>query len=191
MQTNGWFVEGPEEIGAVKDLDAMSDRAAAIVIAALVELRLSLAIKSRLQHDQVIIDRMFRASGPLGSFACKIDLAFLIDVITKAAHGDLMVFKKIRNDFAHQLHALDFSAAGIKKECQRLKLIETYVTDIEGADARDGLGGPSPRHYQTTLQVYDYATHIANPRGRYVLTGQLFVAALDPNDFQKMMPPYL
>lgn len=187
MQTNGWFVEGPEEIAAVKDLDAMSDRAAAIVIAALVELRLSLAIKSRLQQDQVIIDRMFRASGPLGSFACKIDLAFLIEVITKEAHRDLVVFKNIRNDFAHQLHALDFSAASIEKECQRLKLIETQVTDIEDAEADDKAG----HHYQTTMQVYDYAAHIANPRGRYVLTGRLFVAALDPNDFRRMLPPYL
>jgi DNA-binding MltR family transcriptional regulator len=190
MQTNGWFVEGPEEIAAVKDLDAMSDRAAAIVIATLVELRLSLAIKYRLQQDQVIIDRMFRPSGPLGSFACKIDLAFLMEVITKEAHRDLVVFKNIRNDFAHHLHALDFSAANIKKECQRFKLIETHVTEFEGADAPDK-NTRTPRHYQTTLEVYDYAAHITNPRGRYVLTGRLFVAALDPNDFRKMVPPYL
>ena len=58
MQTDGWFVEGPEEIAAVKDLEVMSDRAAAIVIAALVEQRLSSAIKSRLQQDQTIIDRL-------------------------------------------------------------------------------------------------------------------------------------
>ena len=190
MQTNGWFVEGPEEIAAVKDLDAISDRAAAIVIAALVELRLSLAIKSQLQQHKVVIDRTFRASGPLGSFAPKIDLALLMEVITKEAHSDLVIFKNIRNNFAHQLHALDFSAASIKKECQRLKLIETQVADIEDVDADDRLGGP-PHHYQTTLQVFDYAAHMADPRGRYVLTGRLFVAALDPKDFRKLVPPYL
>lgn len=190
MQTNGWFVEGPEEIAAVKDLDAMSDRAAAIVIAALVELRLSLAIKSRLQQDQVIIDRTFRVSGPLGSFAPKIDLAFLMEVISKEAHSDLVIFKNIRNEFAHQLHALDFSAASINKECQRFKLIETQVADIEEADAHDKLSGP-PHYYQSMLQVSDYAAHIADPRGRYVLTGRLFVASLDPKDFRKLVPPYL
>jgi hypothetical protein len=167
----------------------MSDRAAAIVIAALIELRLSLAIKSRLQQDQAIIDRTFRVSGSLGSFAPKIDLAFLMEVITKEAHTDLVTFKNIRNDFAHQLHALDLSAASIKKDCQRLKLIEMQVADIEEAEAHERLSKPS--HHRMTLQVSDYAAHIADPRGRYVLTGRLFVAALDPQDFRKTAPPYL
>ena len=135
LQTNGWFVEGPDEIAAVKDLDGMSDRAAAIVAAALVETRLSLALKSRLQQDKAVVERMFRASGPLGSFATKIDLAFLMDLISKEAHSDLVIFKSIRNDFAHQLHALDFSAERIKSDCYRLRLIETQVDDIDDPKA--------------------------------------------------------
>ena len=132
---------------------------------------------------------MFRPSGPLGSFAAKIDLAFLMELISKEAHRDLVIFKTIRNNFAHQLHALDFSAESIKKECDRLKLIETQVADIEDPNADDKLTGPP--HYQTTLQVYDYAKHIAVPRGRYILTGRLFIAALDPKDLRKLVTPWL
>lgn len=188
LQTHGWFVEGPEEIAAVKDLDAMSDRAAAIVAATLVETRLSLALKSRLQQDQAVVERMFRPSGPLGSFAAKIDLAFLTDLISKEAHRDLVIFKSIRNNFAHQLHALDFFAERIKKECHRLRLIETQVADIEDPKADQILG--KPPYYQMMLQVYDYATHLADPRGRYILTGRLFVAALDFKD-RRLVSPWL
>jgi hypothetical protein len=53
---DGWLIEGPEELAAVKDLDTMSDRAASIVVATLVEVRLSSAIKSWFRHDEALFD---------------------------------------------------------------------------------------------------------------------------------------
>jgi hypothetical protein len=185
MQTDGWFVESPEELAAVKDLDAVSDRAAAIVVATLVDLRLTLAIKSMLQQHEKIFDRMFRTSGPLGSFASKIDLALLMDLITQEAHRDLVNLKNIRNAFAHQLHAINFSSDHIKSLCHRFTLIEKQVGDIEGSD--QPIKGP----YSFYLHVSDYAKLIADPRGRYILTGRFFVAGLDPEMVSNQVTPWM
>jgi hypothetical protein len=187
-QMHGWFVEGPEELGAVKDLDAMSDRAAAIVVATLVELRLSLAIRSKLRQDEPLVDRMFRPSGPLGSFGSKIDLAFLMDLVGKEAHRDLSILKAIRNDFAHQLVAMEFTSDKIASQCGRFKLIETQVADIEDKAERCGV---PPHYYSFFLHVSDYHALLAHPRGRYILTARLFVAGLDPKLVSRQPPPWI
>ena len=98
----GWFVETIEEQQAIEEMEATSDRAAAIVIASLVESRLTSALQTAMADAPSIKNDFFRSSGALGSFAAKIDLALLTGLLTEDAHKDLNTMRCIRNVFAHR-----------------------------------------------------------------------------------------
>ena len=50
--TRGWFVETEEELAAIDEMESASDRTAAIVIASLVEARLTNSLLADLNHDE-------------------------------------------------------------------------------------------------------------------------------------------
>jgi hypothetical protein len=51
--------------------------------------------------------------------------------------------------------------------------------------------GVPPHYYNFFLHVSDYETLLAHPRGRYILTGRLFVAGLDANELSKQVTPWM
>jgi DNA-binding MltR family transcriptional regulator len=129
--TRGWFVETENELSAIDEMESASDRTAAIVIASLVESRLTNTLQAGLHHDEAIVERLFRPSGPLGSFSAKIDLACLMGAISNDAYRDLIILKNIRNIFAHQFKSASFGEQRIRDLCRNFRLIETMICDIE------------------------------------------------------------
>ncbi len=168
----GWYVEGEEQEASVRELEGSSDRTAAIVATTFVEGRLTAVVKARLAQEPRILDELFRTSGPLGSLSTKIDLALLIDVISKDAHHDLTIMKNIRNVFAHDLRSVSFEAQKIRCLCQNIKLIETLVRPMN--DDTWHPGAP------LMLQITNYPDCLNNPRDRFLTAARLFVAALSP-----------
>jgi hypothetical protein len=105
-----------------------SDRVLAIVGGAILEDGLQNAIKSRLRPPKSgvtggsssrggttprpdIRDRLFRSDGPLGSFAPKIDLGYLLYMFDEQTRNAMHGIVRIRNLFAHQLD-ITFSSSG-------------------------------------------------------------------------------
>jgi DNA-binding MltR family transcriptional regulator len=170
--TRGWFVESNEELAATAEMESASDRTAAIVIASLVETRLTNTLQAGLHHDDEIVERLFRPSGPLGSFSAKVDLARLMGAISQDAYCDLLIIKDVRNIFAHQLKAASFEEQRVASLCRNFRLIETMVCDME--EEAPPMKDP-PFIFKTTFHRRELST----PRGRYTLTGRLFVAGLD------------
>src|SRR5437870_4238944 len=103
-----WLSGSDDESKAIAALENDSDRAASIVAATIVEGRLERAIKCRLHPRKSETEEFFRPSGPLGSFAIKIKLAYLMGIFGDQAYRDLITLKEIRNSFAHHLDILDF-----------------------------------------------------------------------------------
>jgi DNA-binding MltR family transcriptional regulator len=168
----GWFVETVEEQQAVEEMEATSDRAAAIVIASLVESRLTSVLQAAMVDVPSIKKDFFRSSGPLGSFAAKIDLALLTGLLTEEAHKDLHTMRRIRNEFAHELAPIQFDTnAQVRQLAQNFILIEKMVGPIEVEQPALG--------FTFGMRVADYGLLTSLPRGRYMLTGRLFVAGLD------------
>lgn len=117
-----WIFLTKDEYLAIQEIqETKSDRATAIVAAAIVEERLTAAIKSKLHRDKTIVNHIFRTSGPLGSFSAKIDLGFLIGLYSKEAHSDFEIIKDVRNEFAHRVHAISFSSPRIYDLCKNFK----------------------------------------------------------------------
>lgn len=168
----GWFVETIEEQQAIEEMEATSDRAAAIVIASLVEDRLTSALQAAIADAPSIKKDFFRSSGPLGSFAAKIDLALLLDLLTEDARNDLNTMRRIRNAFAHELKPTQFDTNDqIRQLAENFVLIEKRMCSIDSEEAPGG--------FAFAMKVTDYELLKSLPRGRYMLTGRLFVAGID------------
>src|SRR5258708_4165837 len=109
---------------AFEQLTNDSDRAVSLVAAAIVEQRLEEVIKFWFEKDAKIQEKLFQPSGALGSFSVKIDLAYLMGIITSAGLDDLARMKNIRNDFAHKLDIAVFKLPTVADRCSNLTLVE-------------------------------------------------------------------
>src|SRR5262250_3050373 len=98
MPTPHWTVTSPQDMDVIIELNrGASDRAIGIIAAGLVEIHLTNLIKSAFIDDTVAQDRMFNsANSPLGSFAAKIRLAYLMGMISEELHKELDNMRHIR-----------------------------------------------------------------------------------------------
>lgn len=154
----------PMDVEAFLQIRDDSDRAAGIVAGAMVEARLVEAIRSRMRSDRRDITKgLFEPEGALGAFGAKIDLAYLLDLLSDDAFNDLNDIKKVRNKFAHRHDVLSFEASGIRELCARLRLVVRHTGPLGHAKT-----GPVPS--------FGYSNHselISQPRFRYVTTSQI------------------
>jgi hypothetical protein len=90
-----YYGKGEKRIGPnpFEQVEFDSDRAAGIVAGSIAELRLEQALRSRLRTGEKKIEllllNLFRPSGALGPFSTKVDLAYLMGVLSDDAHKDL------------------------------------------------------------------------------------------------------
>jgi hypothetical protein len=59
-------------------------------------------------------------NAPLGAFSARIDLAYLMGLVSKRAHRELHLIRKIRNEFAHAYVRLTFEDPKIANWCREL-----------------------------------------------------------------------
>ena len=85
------------------EMEGESERAAAIVGTAWVEETLDAALASFLRPHAEASKRLFSVSGPLATFAAKIDLACMIGMVSSAIRADLHSIREVRNEFAHRI----------------------------------------------------------------------------------------
>jgi hypothetical protein len=151
------------------DIDESGDRAAAIVAAAFVEDQLAIALKKRLHQDDKIMDDTFRSSGPLGSFAAKINLAFLIGLCSKEACRELHTIRAIRNEFAHSGLTRDFNSTRVRDLANNLTFWNKWKITIAPADEGDD---PKP--------VFESGEkdRPTTPRQHYIKACQMFLTCL-------------
>jgi len=83
--------------------------------------RLSELIRLNLVDHNEVIESLFGAMRPLGTFSARIDMAFAMGLIGPAGRRDLHLIRKIRNDFGHVAGFLDFSQPGIASRCLELR----------------------------------------------------------------------
>lgn len=173
----GWFVENAEERAAVDEMEANPDRPAAIVMASLVETRLTLALDAVMEDHPNIKKDIFRPSGPLGSFSAKTDIALLFGFISPDAYRDLVLLRRIRNEFAHKLAPITFDTEPIKSMTTNFTLFQKQICHLHAKEEPTGV--------RFILKMSEYDLLCGLPRGRYMMTARLFVAGLDNTIRQK------
>lgn len=134
-----WPLLENDEYDAVADMECnQSDRATAIVCAALLEDRLSTAIRMKCVQDKKVIDQFFRSAGPLGSFSAKSDLGYLLGLFSKEVYTDLYYVRQIRNEFAHKMKTRSFATQRIADLCRNFKSHKRNFT-VEVVDKKIGI----------------------------------------------------
>lgn len=129
MDANSEEARHYREIALIAELNGESDRACAVVGAAWVEESLQQAIESVLHPHEKARERLFAGTGPLGTFAAKIDLACVFGFMTDAIRSDLEAIRRIRNEFAHLVvhrdtHArVTFASESIAHRCLALRSV--------------------------------------------------------------------
>lgn len=119
-------VPPPADVKLILDgLDSETDRAAALVSAALLDTALERLIRHSLKRkDSELNNQLFQQRGPLGDFYSKIIVASAFGVISEALAGELTIVRNIRNVFAHATTNLLFATPQIKNEIKRSRLLK-------------------------------------------------------------------
>lgn len=86
-----------------------SDRGAVILSGSILELGLRELLLKRLIDSTNNNDSLFKIYGPLNTFDAKIELSFRLGLIKKTIRDQLLKFKAIRNDFAHQVESISLN----------------------------------------------------------------------------------
>jgi mannitol operon repressor len=153
----------------IAEIEGGSDRAAAIVAAAFVEDHLATALQRRMRENAKIVAELFRSSGPLGSFSAKIDMAFLLGLITEEAHKELHAIRAIRNLFAHTLGKLSFNSGRI------LNLSNNLVYADNGSVT---FFPPGITDFCLFLLPKSDSDKLLEPRTRFIRACEFFIGAL-------------
>ena len=109
-QSQEWFDEFQNE----------TDRGAALLGAAFADAVLETTLRAFFVDDEEQADFLLNVTQPLGGFGSRIRLAYCLGLITKSQFSDLLNIAKIRNEFAHRIHSLDFSSPEITALCANL-----------------------------------------------------------------------
>lgn len=85
-----------------------TDRGAALVGAALLDQQLLDLLQSHLLDKRESKELLLGGTAPLGTFSSRIKAAYCLGLISELEHKELQLVRKIRNEFAHHVHGLDF-----------------------------------------------------------------------------------
>jgi hypothetical protein len=184
-----WNTRSNKDHAAVDEIEAGSDRAAGVIAYMIVDSLLSDALRTELHRDDSDYSRKVRHSifdpalGAAGPFTVKVDLAYLLGFFTQDAHHDLKTMGKIRNLFAHYTEHNTFDTESIKTRCSNLKLVDERVSRPVMFSRNPATGETWPMdatglvRNKISLHLVDRENAISTPRGRYITTAKLFIAA--------------
>jgi len=102
-------------------LGSETDRGCALTAAAYLDAELQSLLRNYLVDDADVAEHLFAPDRPLGSFAGRIDLAYMLGLIPRLAARDLHLIRKIRNDFAHEPWNVSFETPVIASRCRELR----------------------------------------------------------------------
>jgi len=117
-----------------KELESESDRAAAVLSAAYLDLQLfhllsAFLVDNSRERGELLGNEYSGGDKPLGTFSARIRASYCLGLIGEIEHHDLDLIRRIRNEFAHQLHGLTFESDQIKGRCIELHVPMHVVSD--------------------------------------------------------------
>src|SRR5215510_11720035 len=178
-----WVFHDDGERDAVMELPYLSDRAAAIVAATLLDNHVTNVLKEELKHgDDKVLGELLRGRGPIGAFANRIRVIYALGLITKQGYEDLRAINRIRNLFAHNSSVRTFDHEQVKSLCMSLKVIDSLVME---ADSQIREGQPSP-----LFTLPGASEELRNVRSRYFIAIGAYSMALHTVRLFEPQSPY-
>jgi DNA-binding MltR family transcriptional regulator len=103
-----------------KSLNVETDRGCALMAAAFLDSELDRLLRSLLVEDGQIINELLGQGKPIGTFSSRIDLCFLLGLISPLSRRDFHLVRKIRNVFGHTHLPIGFDDQSIANRCREL-----------------------------------------------------------------------
>lgn len=163
---------------------AESDRACAVLGAALLDARLESLYGRRLRNAK---EELLSSNGPLGTFSARIRVARALAWIDEDVRFDLDQVRSIRNEFAHNVdHELSFSNQSITDKCRTLRVAQVLLDANEHAAAT-----PHPNFGADVIRAMGAV--FKPPRQRFEITVEMIAQHLDelPADASEYNGPIL
>jgi DNA-binding MltR family transcriptional regulator len=119
------------------EFEKETDRAAVILAGSIADELLRTLLAARLVPVTSSCDELFDgANAPLGTFSSRIEMAYRVGQISVKFARDLHLIRKIRNEFAHNIHGCSFEDARVRSR----------VTELSNSH---GIIQRAPYHYPT------------------------------------------
>jgi DNA-binding MltR family transcriptional regulator len=135
------------------ELAGQSDRACGIVAAAMLETLLEQILRKRFVPGTS--DDLFVTYGPLSTFSAKVNACAALGLITASERRELHTIRRIRNDFAHDLHKSSFDQDPIGSHVKQLSLSRSELI---------GRATSSRRDFEAAVMVL-LGFHVVAPQG--------------------------
>jgi DNA-binding MltR family transcriptional regulator len=103
-----------------KSLDAETDRGCGLMAAAFLDTELDRLLRSVLVEDDKVANELLDQSKPVGTFSSRIDLCYLLGLISPLSRRDFHLVRKIRNAFGHTHLPIGFGGKGTANRCREL-----------------------------------------------------------------------
>jgi DNA-binding MltR family transcriptional regulator len=120
-------------------LKAESDRGMVLISTGYIEEQLKKILLAYFVDDPALRSLVEGGSAPLGAFSARITTSYALGLISKAEHDDLHILRRIRNDFAHNIHA-SFETQSIMDRC---KLLQSKAHDYTSVELGEVIVAPS------------------------------------------------
>ena len=103
------------------EFEKETDRAAVIVAASMLDELLRTLLVAKLVPVSSSSDELFDGSNaPLGTFSARIEIAYRTGLVSVKFARDLHLVRRIRNDFAHNIHGASFDDTRVKQRISEL-----------------------------------------------------------------------
>lgn len=117
----------------VREFGDESNRGAALVAAALLDLNLEDLLRTFMIDDPVEVEYLL-GSG-LQSYGARIRVAYALGLVSDDEANDLRVIQSVRNYFAHNLH-VTFEAEVVQVQLERLRLLRQVLPEARRLSPR-------------------------------------------------------
>ena len=119
----------------LKEFSKESDRASVIVAASIFDDALLSLLKQHLVPNAASTDELFDGTNaPLATFSSKIVFAHRLGLISAPFARNLHLIRKIRNEFAHNIHGGTFEDSGVKSRVMELYKSQSYKNKGTGGN---------------------------------------------------------
>lgn len=115
--------------GFLAEFTNESDRATAVLGAAMLDECLNRLLTAFFVSDKAQVESLLDSERPLGTFGSRISAAYCMGPISTKEFETLRHIKSIRNAFAHELHGTSFTDDTITKKCQAIR--ELNLVNVE------------------------------------------------------------
>ena len=163
---------------------AETDRACAVLGAALLDARLESLYERRLRDSR---EELLSSNGPLGAFSARIRVARALAWISEDVRYDLDQIRSIRNEFAHNFdHELSFATQSIADRCRTLRVAKVLIEANEEAAS-------TPHRNLSAAVIRAMGAILHPPRHRFEVTVEMLAQHIDelPGDQSEYNSPDL